>query len=69
MSSGPKYTSPDTIWQKKRLSVKVNCEERGDFGYSGTSLAAREVLYGKYEFGEDFDQATKRLMTVIADIR
>ena len=42
---------------------------RGEFGYSATSLAAKLVLAGEYEFGDDFHAATRRLMEAIADVR
>eukprot|EP00956_Cyclotella_meneghiniana_P029293 scaffold70426_cov59-Cyclotella_meneghiniana.AAC.4 len=67
----------DIIWSEVHQSRYHLAEEapicngklRGEFGYSATSIAAREVLNGSYQFEEDFDEATKRLMKVIADIR
>ena len=67
----------DVIWSEvhqKRYHLAeeapiCNGKLRGEFGYSATSLAAKAVLSGTYEFGEDFDAATKRLMVAIADVR
>ena len=42
---------------------------RGEFGYNTTSIAARQVLSGSYQFGEDFHLATRRICESIADIR
>jgi hypothetical protein len=42
---------------------------RGEFGYNAETLAARQVLAGTYQFGEDFDEATKRICEALADIR
>ena len=57
----------DVIWSEvhqKRYHLAeeapiCNGKLRGEFGYSATSLAAKAVLSGTYEFGEDFDAATK----------
>eukprot|EP00956_Cyclotella_meneghiniana_P000971 scaffold1144_cov22-Cyclotella_meneghiniana.AAC.5 len=67
----------DVIWSEVHQNRYHLAEEapicqgrlRGEFGYSATSLAAKAVLSGTYEFGEDFNVATKRLMKAIADIR
>eukprot|EP00956_Cyclotella_meneghiniana_P010715 scaffold14988_cov36-Cyclotella_meneghiniana.AAC.2 len=67
----------EVIWSEVHQSRYHLAEEapicqgklRGEFGYSATSLAARQVLSGEYQFGEDFDTATRRIMKVIADIR
>eukprot|EP00956_Cyclotella_meneghiniana_P026049 scaffold55510_cov37-Cyclotella_meneghiniana.AAC.1 len=42
---------------------------RGQFGYNATSLAAKQVLAGTYEFEDDFHNGTARIMKAIADIR
>jgi hypothetical protein len=48
------------------------CQGRllGEFGYNAATLAARQVLNGTYEFGEDFfHEATRRFMESVAEIR
>jgi hypothetical protein len=67
----------NAIWSEVHQSRYHMAEEapicngrlRGKFGYNATSAAARAVLAGEYEFSADFDEATKRLMESIADIR
>jgi hypothetical protein len=67
----------EAIWSEVHQSRYHLAEEapicngrlRGEFGYNATSAAARAVLAGEYESGDDFEEATKRLMESIADIR
>lgn len=67
----------NAIWSEVHQSRYHLAEEapicngrlKGEFGYNATSLAAREVLEGKYEFGDDFHCATRRLMEAMAEIR
>ena len=67
----------DAIWREVHQTRYHMAEEapicqgklRGEFGYNADTLAARQVLSGQYEFGEDFHEGTKRLMESIADIR
>jgi hypothetical protein len=67
----------DAIWKEVHQSRYHLAKEapickgnlRGEFGYNATSEAARAVLAGEYEFGDDFEEATKRIMESIADIR
>lgn len=42
---------------------------RGQFGYNASTLAARQVLAGIYQFGEEFHEGTKCICKATADIR
>jgi hypothetical protein len=67
----------NVIWSEVHQSRYHMAEEapicqgrlRGEFGYSASTLAARQVLNGTYEFGEDFHDATRRFMESVHDIR
>eukprot|EP00956_Cyclotella_meneghiniana_P027276 scaffold60862_cov41-Cyclotella_meneghiniana.AAC.6 len=42
---------------------------RGEFGYNAETIAARQVLEGTYQFGDDFHEGTRRICEAIADVR
>ncbi|KAL7517767.1 LOW QUALITY PROTEIN: hypothetical protein ACHAWX_004946 [Stephanocyclus meneghinianus] len=42
---------------------------RGQFGYNASTLAARQVVAGTYQFGEEFHKGIKCICEAIADIR
>lgn len=67
----------DAIWKEVHQSRYHMAEEapicqgrlRGEFGYSAEYIAAKQVLAGTCQFGEDFDKATKRFCKALANIR
>eukprot|EP00956_Cyclotella_meneghiniana_P010074 scaffold13929_cov79-Cyclotella_meneghiniana.AAC.4 len=66
----------EAIWNNVHQSRYHLAEEapicqgrlRGEFGYNAETLAARQVLAGTYQFGEDFHEGTKRICEAISDI-
>jgi hypothetical protein len=67
----------DAIWREVHQSRYHLAEEapicqgnlREEFGYNATTEAAKAVLAGEYEFSEEFEEAMRRIMESIADIR